>query len=181
MLDEGSVTFLLYKGELKSLKEGMELSDEAYEKIIEDILLPRAKKRVLYYLKNADKTEFQIKSKLRDGFYPEEVIDKVMDFLHKYRLSDDERFARSFIEAKSGSYSKREIEAKLYAKGLKGEKVKEILSEMSGEDEYEACEKALRKHFVNDRAKDYAFLARKGYSFDAIEHAISAVYCSDDF
>ncbi|MBQ0100023.1 MAG: RecX family transcriptional regulator, partial [Lachnospiraceae bacterium] len=78
----------------------MEISDEAYRRILEEVLLPRAKKRVLYYLKNADKTEFQIRRKLAEGLYPEEVIEKVMEFLHRYEFADDARYAESFIEAK---------------------------------------------------------------------------------
>ena len=190
-LDEGAVTFLLYKGEKRLLGDagnaasagtensfgacGVEISDETYRHILEEVLLPRAKKRVLYYLKNADKTEFQIRRKLAEGFYPEEVIEKVMEFLHRYEFADDARYAESFIEAKKDGCSRRELEAKLYQKGIRGETVKEMLSGISAEDEYSACEKALRKKYTGDERKDFAYLARKGYPFDAIEHAINVL------
>ena len=187
-LDEGAVTFLLYKGEKKLLGDAAakagadaaaenagELSEETYRYILDEVLLPRAKKRVLYYLKNADKTEFQIRRKLAEGFYPEEVIEKVMEFLHHYAFADDARYAENFIEAKQGDCSKRELEAKLYQKGIRGETVKEMLSAISAEDEYTACEKALRKKHTGDDRKDFAYLARKGYPFDAIEHAMNVL------
>ena len=181
-LDEGAVTFLLYKGEKKLLPEcgeegaGPELSEEQYRYILEEVLLPRAKKRALYYLKNADKTEFQIRRKLSEGFYPEEIIGKVMEFLKHYDFADDRRYAENYIEAKQGALSKREMEMKLRQKGISGESVKEILNEITAEDEYAACEKALRKKYTGDPRKDFAFLARKGYPFDAIEHAINTLH-----
>ena len=200
-LDEGAVTFLLYNGELKYIQGGAgngpaaegllaagkeagegicqnapEISGDAYERIMEEVLLPRAKKRVLFYLKGGDKTEFQIKSKLREGFYPEEIIEKTMEFLKKYSLSDDRRYAENFVASRSESLSKRELEAKLLAKGVDRNDIKRILEERSGEDEYTACEKAAKKHFTGDRNRDIQYLMRKGYSFDAIEHAVNAAY-----
>ena len=174
-LDEGAVTFLLYKGEKRLLGDGAEITEETFRKIVDDVLLPRAKKRALYFLKNADKTEYQIRRKLADGFYPGEVIEKVMEFLKHYDFADDVRYAENFIEAKAPSSSKRELEAKLYQKGLKGDTVKEMLAGISAEDEYAACEKALRKKYTGDSRKDFAYLARKGYPFDAIEHAMNVL------
>jgi len=180
-LDEGALTFLLYTGELKSLgierSEGTEnraLSEDQLNSFLTGILLPRAKKRALYYLKGGDKTEFQIKSKLKESFYPEEIISEVITFLRKYRLADDARYAENYVEEMKGSRSRREMEAKLYAKGLKGEQVKQLLSEVPKDAEYSACEKALRKHPPKDKKKDAAYLMRKGFSWDAIEHALCA-------
>jgi len=186
-LDEGVVTFLLYRGEMKQAglrapkenaggeagSEAQAISEETWQKIRDVILLPRAKKRVLFYLKNGDKTEFQMRRKLQEGFYPQEVIDEVIAFLRKYRLADDARYTENYVRELRGKHSRREIEAKLYAKGLKGETVKEVLSEIPQEDEYGAAEKALSKRRSGDRKKDYAYLARKGFSYDAIEHAMN--------
>jgi len=189
-LDEGAVTFLLYHGELKQagidvpreLPDGetvfsgtQELSQEAWQHIREEILLPRAKKRALFYLKGGDKTEFQIRQKLKEGFYPAETIDQAVAFLKKYRLADDARYTENYVNQMKGARSRREIEAKLYAKGLKGDAVKESLAEIPKEDEYLAAEKALGKHRSGDRRKDYAYLARRGFSGDAIEHAMNQV------
>ena len=205
-LDEGAVTFLLYRGEMKqaglkaprqsspespelynglgmpmqlpeektsSEETAQEISEETWQKIREEILLPRAKKRVLFYLKNGDKSEFQMRRKLREGLYPEEIIDEVLVFLRKYRLADDSRYAENCIRQMEGTRSRREIEAKLSAKGLKGETVKQLLSEIPQEEEYAAAEKALAKHFTGDRRRDYAYLARKGFSGDAVQHAMN--------
>ncbi len=176
------MTFLLYKEEIRSLKleAENEHSDDGYKKIIEDILLPRAKKRVLYFMKNADKTKSQIKRKLKEGFYPEAVIDKTMEFLNKYGFANDESYAERYIEELKNKCSKREIEAKLYAKGIDSELIGEAVSGLDAEAEYGAAARALSKKYprgmtAEDRNKAYGFLARKGFSRDSAEYAINAV------
>ncbi|MBQ1400633.1 MAG: regulatory protein RecX [Lachnospiraceae bacterium] len=121
-----------------------ELSDAEYAAIREEILIPRAKKRVLYYMKNADKTRGQIQRKLREGFYPDEVITAVMEFLDHYGFANDQTYAESYIEELRGSYSRREIEAKLMQRGLKPQDVRLALESLTEDDEREACRKALR-------------------------------------
>lgn len=185
-LDYSEVTFLLYKAECRSLRlsEGDELSDEAFKHIYDEILLPRAKKRVLYYMKNADKTRRQIRQKLKEGLYPEEIIEKTMEFLDKYGFADDERYAENYIEELKGTRSRREIEAKLLSRGLKGQLIKESLGAVTAEDEYEAAVRALSKRYsggiaAEDRNKAYGFLARKGFSYDSIEHAMNMLKAED--
>ena len=180
-LDYGEVTFLLYKAELRRLnkKPGENISDEAYKKITEEILLPRAKKRVLYYMRNADKTRAQISKKLREGFYPGEVIDKTMEFLDKYGFADDADYADNYIEELRKKSSKREIEAKLYQRGIDRALMEEKLSLITDEDEYTAAERALSGKYphgvaAEDKNKAYGFLARKGFSYDSIRHAINS-------
>ena len=180
-LDYGEVTFLLYKSEFKSLKLEVdtELSEDLYKKIIEEILLPRAKKRVLYFMKNADKTRFQIRRKLKEGFYPDEVIEGTMDFLDKYGFANDEGYAGDYAEELRGKCSRREIEAKLYARGIDRELIAQTLAAFSCDDEYEAANRALSKKYPDgltaaDRNKAYAFLARKGFSHDSAGHAVNA-------
>ena len=74
-LDE-QFAFVLYKGELRrfKIKLDFELSDSDYEEIINDIILKRAKRRTLYLLKDMDRTEQQVRNKLKEGFYPEDIF-----------------------------------------------------------------------------------------------------------
>lgn len=173
-LDEGDVTFLLYRGEMRSAginegSTGREIDDLQYEKIMREILLPRGKKRAVHYLEKGDRTEFQIRNKLREGFYPESVIGEIMEWLRKYRFADDDRFAENYVNQLAGKYSRREIEAKLFQKGLRGERTGLLMEELSEEDESAACERALlKKGAGTDRNKLYAYLAGRGFSFETI-------------
>lgn len=183
-LDEGDVTFLLYNGE--TARSGVDmaaflrgetvfLSGEDLQRIFQEILLPRAKKRCLYYLKNGDRTEAQIKRKLREGFYPEPVVEETLSFLRRTHFADDSRFAENLSESLKETKSRREIAAKLYEKGVPKEISDRILSEITEEDEFRSCEKALRKKCTGDRRKDLAYLLRKGYSYEACEQAFCAL------
>ena len=179
-LDYGEVTFLLYKGECRRLGVSSEMSDGELEAVMEEILLPRAKKRVLYYLKNGDRTREEIRRRLRSGYYPEEIIEKTMAILDKYGFADDERYASAYIDSLKGTRSAREIEQKLAQKGIRGSTAAEALGELTREDEYTACEKALRKKYSSaagreERGRAYAYLARRGFSYESIEHAMNAL------
>ena len=184
-LDYGEVAFLLYKGELKSLSIGKnggkeELSDAEYAAIRDDILVPRAKKRVLYYMKNADKTRHQIRQKLKEGYYPEEVITAVMKFLDHYGFADDRSYAESYIEELRGTRSRREIEAKLMQRGLKPADIRLQLEALTEEDEQKACRYAFEKQFgrttdAEKLKKAYGYLMRKGFTSASIRSTLDVI------
>ena len=180
-LDDGRLIFLLYKGELGRLRirEGDELSEEALRQIYEDILKPRVKKRALYYLKASDKTEREVRRKLRESFYPDELVDYALDFLKDYGFVDDSRYAENFAEEKKGRASKREILQKLRLKGIPREEIERIAEGISDEDEYDICRRTLEKYTrgrdledPKERARAWRYLISKGYSHEAIEQAM---------
>lgn len=191
-LDDGRLIFLLYKGECAKLrlKAGTELSCEEYQKICDDILKPRIKKRALYFLKSADKTEKEVRQKLRSALYPDELIDFAMEFLKSYAFVDDRRYAENLIEAKRGKASKREIIQKLRQKGVAPELLSELSEEISSEDEYDICKKTLERYMrgkdlrdKKDRMRAWRYLMSKGYQSEAINEAFSVLELSmeDEF
>ena len=201
-LDYGEVTFLLYKGECRRLginvqdidkdntdsKQSLELSEEVYRSIMDEILLPRAKKRVLYYLKSADKTREQIRRKLKEGYYPDGIIEETFRFLDRYGFADDDRYAEQYTEELRGNKSRKEIALKLKERGISREKAADIIAGLCDEDEYNACAKALKKKYMHgiggsreDRQKAYAYLARRGFSYDAIEHALMSLHEAEGY
>ena len=66
--------------ELYNLVIGEELSYEKYTRILEDTLLPRAKKKAFNILKYMDNSEFELRRKLKNAFYPQEVIEATIEF-----------------------------------------------------------------------------------------------------
>lgn len=183
ILDYGEEAFVLYKNEFLrlGLNEGGIISDEMYKRLSEDILLPRAKKRVLYYMRTGDKTEAQIRRKLKDNYYPVDVIEETVRYMKKYGLIDDINFAGNFIEVKKKSTSKRQMEASLREKGVSTEDISRILGSITEDDEADACERAFRKKYpsgvsAEDRNKAYGFLARRGFSYEAIGRVMGAAF-----
>ena len=69
------------------ISEGAELSEEQYKKILEETILRRAKMRCLNLLKTMDRTEIQLRQKLKQGEYPEEIIERAIEYVKGYGLS----------------------------------------------------------------------------------------------
>ncbi len=84
ILDE-DFTLVLYRGEIRKfgIEEGTPLSEETYQEILNEVLFKRARERVLFLLKSSDKTEQELRRKLKDGGYPKEAADYAIDFFKR--------------------------------------------------------------------------------------------------
>ena len=131
-----NIIIALYPSEIRKFNiiEGNFLSEEQYRQI-EEILYKRGKERALYYLKNSDKTTYQMRSKLREGLYPEAIIDKVIHFLNNYGYIDDLQYAIRFISYNFSKNSSRKISEKLRIKGISKDIIEEAFSNLSEYDE----------------------------------------------
>ncbi len=186
---DNGVTFMLYKGEIQKFsleKDGL-LPEELYDKIINEILLKRAKLRCMNLLKNRDYTMYQLVAKLRQGGYPEAVIEGATAYVASFGYIDDFRYARTYIMSAGQTKSRRQIERNMLQKGISKEQICAAYAQCSVEEdttqEQKLIEKLLEKKRFDsqnatyaDRQKIAAFLYRKGFSMDDINHAIGAVY-----
>ncbi len=175
LVDEG-FAFVLYKGELGryQIEEGREVPEEVYEEILEGILKKRARERSLYLLKAGDKTEAELRQKLREGFYPQEAIDSTIEFLQEYHFVDDMDYGRRYIRTYGSSRSRKRIQFELLQKGLDKDQIGQLLEEEEVSEEAQ-IEAFLRKRGYysepisrKERAKLVLALTRKGFSYDAI-------------
>lgn len=173
---DGECAFALYNGEIRkyNLKENKELLLEEYEEIISEILNKRAKKRVLYLLNDSQKTEYQLREKLRLGFYPESVIDVALDYVKSFNYVNDLEYAKQYIECKKKKLSKKQIEYKLKQRGI-SEKILKFLFEEIQIDESEIICNYLKKKNIDfesitfkEKQKIYAYFMRKGFSYEEI-------------
>lgn len=177
---DNQLVFLLYKGEIKKLNllENEEITDETLDKIY-GILYNRAKERALYILDNAYKTEKQIVDKLKSGFYPDAIIDKVIAYLKEYGLVNDARFATLYIDYKSSSKSKKQIVQDLLTKGVSRDLIDLALEKSDFSDESsinKVIEKRINRYDLSDKKsvqKLYMYLIGKGYSYGDIRKSLS--------
>lgn len=67
----------LYKGEVRQLhlQENDEITEDMYEEVLEEILIPRARRRAMHLLEKMDRSTRQLETKLREGGYPEPAIE----------------------------------------------------------------------------------------------------------
>lgn len=112
---DDDIVVQLYKGEVRKLgiKADSQFSNESYNEMY-NILNKRARERSLFLLKDMDKTEKQIRDKLKLGDYPEDIINNAIEFLKKYGYVDDIRYAKLYISSKQNSKSIKQIELELY-------------------------------------------------------------------
>ncbi len=177
----GGTDFVLYKKEYESygIEEGAELSDSDYEEIIRDIIIPRCKKRALHLLEKQDRSEKNLRDKLKEGGYSEEVIDIAIDYINEYGYLDDARMAASHIRFYQDSRSKQRIKQDLLGKGISLDVIETVMEEEYTKDETELIESLLIKKKYDketatyeDKAKIYRFLAGRGFSSDSINRVL---------
>lgn len=176
---DNNVDFLLYKGEVKKLniQEGACMNENQYQ-LINEILYKRARERALYILDHSYKTEKQITDKLKSGFYPTDVIQKVIEYLSEYDLINDYRYAMLYIEYKASSKSGRQIVQDLLLKGVSKSMINKALEETGFSDETslrKVIEKRVSKYDLSnkkDLEKLYRYLMGKGYAYDDVKRVV---------
>ncbi|SFH58788.1 regulatory protein [Pseudobutyrivibrio sp. OR37] len=177
----GGTDFVLYKKEYESygIEEGKELSDLEYQEIVTEILIPRCKKRALHLLEKQDRSEKNLRDKLKEGGYSEEIIDIAIDYINDYGYLDDARMAASHIRFYQDSRSKQRLKQDLIGKGIASEVIDRVLEEEYTADESSLIERLIeKKHYdkenasYEDRAKMYRFLAGRGFSSDSINRVL---------
>lgn len=187
---DGKFAFVLYKGELKrfGVTQGVELSEKIYQQIRTEIVLKRAKLRAMHLLADTARSEKGLREKLRQGHYPEDIIEQAMDYVRSFGYLDDRKYAESFVLSRKESKSRKEIYAALLQKGVSAEQIQEVLDEVYAEEgEREAIRKLILKRHVDvlqaneeELHKLYGYLARKGFRYEEIRKAIEEMNADND-
>lgn len=173
--------FILYRQEMMSyhISEGAEISEEQYRKILEETILRRAKLRCLNLLKTMDRTETQLRQKLKQGEYPEEIIERAIEYVKGYRYVDDGRYARQYVHCFCEKKSRYQIIQELMRRGIERETIEQALEENPDIDETEQIQKWMEKRKfdpenadVRERQRFYGFLMRRGFSAESIRKAL---------
>lgn len=115
----------------------------------------------------------EIEKKLIGFTYSEETTEKVIEKLIEYGFLNDDEYADLIVESyKTRGYGKQRIKEELYKRGLSSEIIKSY--DLS-------CDYDIILNYygvkLNGETKDYkliektkAFLYRKGFTFDEINH-----------
>lgn len=177
VLTEEGFVFSLYQNEIVffGIEEGGELEEGKYLETIRPLLARRARERLLYILKDRDKTEWELRNKLREAFCPEDIEDEAIEWAKSQRYIDDRRYVQFYIEIHKEKRSRLDILSRLLRKGIDKELAQEELAREEI-DEEELIRKELRKRSyakntqsAKEKQSLYRFLLGKGYSFDAIK------------
>lgn len=161
MLDDNS--FLEFETEEKNEKER---KDE----------IRRAKLRALHLLTVMDRTEANLREKLQAS-YCEEAVEIAIEYVKSYGYLDDERFVKVYIESKSRTKSRKQIEQELiFKKGVSKEAVQRGFEMAEMTDTKEVIQKYMQKKKINPENCDYeqkqkffAYMMRKGFQIDDLK------------
>lgn len=177
---DGEFAFVLYKGEIRAygIAEGNKITEDTYQMIIQQVLSKRAKLRSMNLLKSRDYTTAQLRKKLKEGFYPSEIIDEAIDYVTAFHYLDDERYARDYIRYHIQDRSRKRIEMDLLQRGIDKQQIERLYGEITAEDKEDREEVLIadflmKKYSVGEmddtqRNKAIAALYRKGFSLDKI-------------
>lgn len=180
-IDE-ELAFQLYSKDLKyhNIVLGEELSYDTYNSILKEVLLPRSKKKALNILQYMDRSEFELRKKLKDAFFPKEIIDITIDFVLGHDFLNDERYASNYIKYRKENKSWMFLKNKLQIKGIDDYILDKLYMQEYLESEQDpeliAIKKEVTKKAKNIDNLDYkeknkiiSSLYRKGFALEKIK------------
>ena len=165
------------------LKQGEEISQEKYNFIQNELIYIQAQDIALHYIAYKMRTEQEVRKKLFGKEYTEYIIERVIHFLIEYHYIDDMKYCKSYIKQRlqynpKGVYI---LKMELKQRGIKQSIIDKAI-ENSDIDELNDAIKLLQKKclYLDDideknKKRLFAFLQRRGYSYDIIKEAFAYV------
>ena len=146
--------------------------------------LKQAKLKALSLLTDMDRTETQLRQKLKQKSYSDDTIEQAIDYVKSFGYIDDAKYARRFVENRKKTKSRQEISALLSQKGIKRELIAEAFDTCyNSEDAIEAIRYlAEKKHYSPEESTDKEkkkicdYLLRKGFHYDEIRQVIQVSF-----
>lgn len=160
------------------LKIGDEMSAEQLKSVVLKSEVNSAFERAVGYLSSVPRSKKEIERYLFGKEYDGDVVKQALNRLDEYHYIDDRAYAECYIKSKSQKYGKFRLKSDLLKKGVSSKIIDELLDD-GEEDGESAARRYLRSHKNADVQKLKRFLFGRGYSVDAINDAVSAVY--DEF
>lgn len=145
--------------------------------------LARALDNACLLIKLRERSEREIRDRLRQKGYSAETIALVITGLYEMRLLDDRRFAEMFAESRLSFRGEGEyrIRRELAQKGVKEEIVDSVMEELFTRYEpLSVAVKALTDRFSGKADLDFKkccdYLVRRGHSFSIAREAVTAFF-----
>ena len=165
---------------LKSgLKKNEEVSDDRFSALIKENRLFHIKKQALRYLARRLHSASELRIKLKQKRYENELIEDVVKELSDTGYLNDLNFSREFTEEKTRTkfWGKNRIKAELIKRGIRTEIITQIINEgFNEDDEYQKAMITAQKKIktlklkLNDeielKRKLISFLSMRGYSYE---------------
>lgn len=143
------------------------------------------KARALRYLSMREHSRLELTRKLSP--YVEEGSDLggLLNWLEQSKFLSDQRFSEALVHKRQGRFGNQKILAELQSHNLNKEDLAELKDELQLTEMQRAVEVLWRKFSVapadhREKAKQMQFLAQRGFSSRAINHALRAPRDDDE-
>ena len=135
--------FTLYESELPryGIETGHTLSEAAYQEIVGSLLPKRAKARTLHMLARRRHAEGELRSKLKNGGYPDAIVDGAVEYARSYGYLDDAAYARDYIRCHHKKRGKARILYELAAVGIERDVAADIYFEELSQNNFLALDR----------------------------------------
>ena len=148
--------------------------------------IERAKSRAINYISGKLKTKYEVRLKLKENDFAEDVIDEVLDILEKEEYLNDRVYCEIFIEDKKklNGYGKNKIKSLLIQKGISKNIFEDFLDEFEYDEEFDnALKMGIKKLELlsneednfKKRQKIINYLAYRGFGFDVINDVLKEI------
>jgi regulatory protein len=158
----------------KELFLDLDAEEKSEEEIKDEVR--RAKLRALHLLTAMDRTEAKLREKLQAS-YCGEAVEEAVAYVKSYGYLDDERYVKVYIESKSRTKSRKQIEQELiFKKGVSKEAVEKGFEQAEMADVVEVIQKYMQKKKIDPQNCDYeqkqkffAYMMRKGFQIEELK------------
>ena len=172
----------------RGLRPGRSLDNAEIATLMQEDGDAKAYARALHYLGYRIRSAGEIRDRLKRDEWPEEVIERVIERLHREKLVDDASFAAAWVENRSLSRPRggRMLKQELRQKGVGKEEIEAALpdSEMEVVNAIEALRPKLRlweKLESRERErKIIEWLQRRGFSYATARAALREMADNED-
>lgn len=148
--------------------------------------IERAKSRAINYISGKLKTKYEVKLKLKEKDFTEDIIDEVIDILEREEYLNDRLYCEVFIEDKKqlNGYGKNKIKSLLIQKGVSKSVFEDFLDEFEYEEEFDnALKMGIKKlNLLSNEDDNFKkkqklinYLAYRGFSFDVINDVLREI------
>ena len=138
-----------------------------------------AKMRAMKILEYADRTEKQLRDRLKEGEFPPFAIDEAVKYVQDHHYQDDRRYAEIYIRSKRDQKSAYEIRNELRLRGIDAAVIDEAVTEAELTEEDTVCSLFKKKYASADLSnpavyqKAFRYFSGKGYSYETIKAGIT--------
>lgn len=179
---DGSFAFGIDRGDcaFMGLKAGDEITREKYDYIADNVLYTSAYKKADRYIGFKMRTEKEVRRKLREEDFSDEIIERVIASMLKYKYIDDESYALMYARdcARLKKWGSERIKAELMKKGVELTVVERALENAEIEDTEEVISQLLEKRIkctpidIKEKQKHFNYLLRRGFKSEDIKKAL---------